>query len=298
MNKRLAKSAGILSLLLCATLFATDCRAALYGIVYSGNQLISLDEATGAGTLVGPLSNRMNAFDLAASSGKLYTFDQINDKVRQLDPLTGATLATIDVGIVAHGEGGFAMRPDGTGFLSMTAGGTGTLWRFDIDAPSSSFVTRVGGLVPSMDGLAFDQTGVLYGLSQGVTDGGNKLYTIDQVTGATTLVGALGVGESAVGGLAFAPDGTLFATLSDQNPTAATLYTLDKSTGAASLVGNVGFNSVSGIAFLTPVPEPAIWMLLPCGCVIMAMYRRRALRSPACRGEACKRSSSTQANES
>ncbi len=275
MHARWAKSVGLLGLLVWTAFLATECRAEFYGITYSGNQLISIDETTGVGTLVGPLSNGMTALDLAASGGNLYTFDQINDKVRQLDPTTGATVATIDIGIATGGEGGFAMRQDGTGFLSSTVGSTGTLWQFDITVPNSSLITVANGLAPSMDGLAFDNDGVLYGLSQGATDGGNKLYTIDQLTGVTTFIGALGVGNSAVGGLAFAPDGTLYATLSDVSPAAAKLYTLDTSSGAATLIGNVGFNSVSGITFLTAVPEPESWMLLLSGCAIVTMRKRR-----------------------
>jgi hypothetical protein len=279
MRAKWTKSVGALGLLVWGSFLATNCRADLYGVTYSGNQLIKINEATGAGTLVGPLSNGMTALDLAASGGNLYTFDQINDKVRQLDPTTGATLATIDIGIVTGGEGGFAMRDDGTGFLSSTVGGTGTLWQFDITVPNSSPVTASNGFLPSMDGLAIDSAGVLFGLSQGATDGGNKLYTINQTTGTTTLVGALGVGTSAIGGLAFAPDGTLYATLSDVTPAAAKLYTVDTSSGAATFVGNLGFNSVSGITFLTPVPEPESWMLMLCGSAIVLMRaRRKSLR--------------------
>ena len=275
MRAMTGRSVAVLGMLLGTLFLATESRAAFFGITYSGNQLISIDQTTGLGTLVGPLSNGMTGLDLAASGGNLYTFDQINDKVRQLDPLTGSTLATIDVGIVTGGEGGFAMRADGTGFLSSTLGAVGTLWRFDINAPSSSLVTLSNGLAPSMDGLAFDSAGVLYGLNQGASDGGNKLYTIDQSTGATTLVGALGVGNSAVGGLAFAPDGTLYATLSDLNPTTAKLYKLDTSDGTASFVGNLAFDSVSGITFLSPVPEPGTWMLLLAGCFTVLAMRRR-----------------------
>lgn len=271
-----AHSLSVCGLLLGASLLAADCRADdFFGITYSGNQLVRVDPATGASTLVGPLSNGMTALDLASSGGKLYTFDQINDRVRQLDPATGATLATIDVGVVTGGEGGFAMRQDGVGFLSSTIGNVGTLWRFDIGVPGSTQVTLNNGLTPSMDGLAFGPGGILYGLSQGASDDGNKLYTIDQASGATSLVGALGVGESAVGGLAFARDGTLYATLSDLNPTAARLYVLDVSNGAATFVGNLGFNSVSGITFLTPIPEPQTYLLMVAGLALLSALRRR-----------------------
>jgi hypothetical protein len=261
--------------------WAPECRAELFGVLYSQNSLIRINETTGAGTLIGPLSNGMTALDLASSGGNLFTFDQINDRVRQLDPTTGSTLATIDIGIATGGEGGFAMRDDGTGFLSSTIGAVGTLWRFDITVPNSSLVTAADGLAPSMDGLAFDANGVLFGLSQGASDGGNKLYTIDPNTGATTLIGPLGVGSSALGGLAFASDGTLYATISGDgisSSAAAILYRLSTSTGAATLVGNIGFNSVSGITF-APIPEPGASALLGLGGLVLCAMRRRQRRA-------------------
>ena len=72
----------------------------LYGITFS-NQLITINQSTGAGTLVGPLDSSMSAFDLTSINGKLYTFDQTADVVRQLDPATGHTLATISVGAIS-----------------------------------------------------------------------------------------------------------------------------------------------------------------------------------------------------
>ena len=81
-----------------------------------------------------------------------------------------------------------------------------------------------------------------------------------------------------MGRLAFTPDGTLYATLSDVSPAPAKLYALGTSAGAATFVGNLGFNSASGTTFLTPVPEPESWMLLPYGVVIVSVWGQRRIR--------------------
>ncbi len=68
---------------------------------------------------------------------------------------------------------------------------------------------------------------VLYGVD-GLTQ---NLYRIDTTTGATTLIGPLGVG---LAGLTAAPDGTIYGhTISD-------LYTVNTTTGAATAILNLG----------------------------------------------------------
>jgi hypothetical protein len=218
----------------------------LYGITFD-QQLITIDTTTGAGTLVGPLDSTMNGFGLAVQSGKLYTYDQVAYRIRQLDPDTGHTLATIDIGLDQDGEGDLAFRSDGIGFLA-----NGAFFRFDITVPSSTIVNHgIGGFI--LDGLAFDGSDVLYGIS---SSGGNitispKLYTIDAATGDCTLVGDTFLpGNNDTGGLAFAWDGTIYVALSYGS--GSRLYTIDQASGAATLVGEIGFPEVSGITFLGP----------------------------------------------
>ena len=226
----------------------------LYGITFD-DELITIDTTTGAGTLVGALDSNMLAFGLSDRAGALYTFDQQADVIVQLDPATGGTLATINIGVATIGEGAVAFRSDGIGFLSRSSGSTGTLWDFDITGPSSNLVDS--SLNPSMDGLDFDGSDVLFGLSQS----GGDLYTINQTTGVTTFIGDPGVVASGLGGLTFSDGGVLFASFNNN------LYTLDPGTGAATFVGAIGFNGVSGLSFLatTAVPEPSTLLLLGIG---------------------------------
>jgi len=176
-----------LTLLLLA---AAPVKARLYAVNSTGGttgQLITIKATTGAGTAVGALVSPVTATDLAFRGNNLYIWDSAPNRLRQIDPANGATLNIIDLGsFAANGEGGLAFRPDGMGFLSDSSN-TPFLRRFDITIPSSTVITN--SLTPPMDGLAFNAAGVLSGLEEG----GAGLYTIDQVTGATTLVGSTGI---------------------------------------------------------------------------------------------------------
>ncbi|HXH84959.1 MAG TPA: hypothetical protein VNN07_18775 [Candidatus Tectomicrobia bacterium] len=248
----------------------------LYGITFD-SELIKIDTSTGAGTLVGNLDSSMSALGLADSGGNLYTFDQTADVVRQLDPATGGTVATIDIGTgPLIGEGGFTLRDDGTGFLSTSRSAVGRLYGVDIGAGTSAPITAPGGLTPSMDGLALGPGGVLYGISQGTA----TLHTIDESTGATTVVGDTGDDDDDnLSGLAFNDAGQLFGEIDGD------LVSIDPTTGLATVIGPIGFDNVSGLTFLDvqpqqppQVPLPATLLLVGLGLPAMAIATRSRRR--------------------
>jgi len=228
----------------------------LEGVSFIGNQLFSIDPATGAGTLVGSLGGKISPYGIATCSNNLYTFDPNNNRIMIINPNTGLAGTPINIGVTnLQGEGDLAFRSDGVGFLASALSPDGSmandLYAFDVTAGTSY---RVGTTDESIDALAFDTNDVLYALGQDDVN----LYTVDQDSGAMTLIGALGVDmNSPFGGMTFGPDGTLYAAINDQ------LYIIDKSTGEASVAStnvlDIGFSSVSGLAF---APSPAQLILV------------------------------------
>jgi hypothetical protein len=258
----------------------------LYGVTFS-NQLITIDQGTGAGTLVGNLDTNMAPYGIAAFGGNLYVFDQTAHLLRQIDPTTAHTIASTNLGATTSdliGEGDVTFRADGAGFISTQSGGgssSPSLIKFSLSPPGS---ISVGALRPAvMDGLAFSSSNTMYGVTQGNTNAaGSSLYTINPLTGVTTFVGSAipNSNDAIFGGLAFRSDGTLFAEMAN-NSTYSRLFTMDPNTGIATLVGQIsGFNDVAGLAFLGSglgtaplVPEPASAVLLAIGLGGVASWR-------------------------
>jgi hypothetical protein len=124
----------------------------LFAITFN-NELISVNPTSGAGTLIGLLDKRMAAFGLSDRGGDLWTFDQHGNRMVRLNPSSGATLETVDIGVSASGEGAVAFRSDGTGFLTQSHKSRGNkFWSFDVTtAPGASEI--IGKVDPSMDGM-------------------------------------------------------------------------------------------------------------------------------------------------
>jgi len=216
----------------------------LFGVTFDGF-LITVDTATGAGTMVASLGCCTS--DIGVRSGVLYVYVQPSNLLKEITP-QGTVLNAINIGTDVPAEGGLAFRSDGRGFVNSDGGGP--LYVFDLSIPAASIVTSSFAFV---DGLAFDRQGRLYG-----TGSARVLYSVDQNTGVTTTIGPLGIAPvSRVRALAFGADGPLFGPINDN------LYTIDVTTGSAKLVGPIGFGLVSGIVSITPpTPQGAIGGLI------------------------------------
>lgn len=172
-----------------------------------GAHLITINRSSGASAIMNRLANldvRSAAFDPA--SGVLYAVDSRFN----VNPST--VLLAIDSQGRARTVIGAQGSLDAQGFDNVEglAFGAGVLWAstsenelFQIN-PSSGAVTPISStLSDPLIGLAFGQ-GVLYGLARG--QNGDRIFTVDQASGALNLIGALSNGSVTSGGLAFDTD--------------------------------------------------------------------------------------------
>ena len=144
---------------------------------------------------------------------------------------------------------------------------------------SSGELTPIGdtGVVRSMD-LAFDTEGTLWLV--GGPDGGNKLYTLDTSTGASTFVADItGVEEATepsieIMGIMFDEDnnlyGTAFRPAPEPNDFLSPLFSIDTTTGAATVIGQTGLRLPHGGDYLIPEPSSSLLLLLGLGGLLMA----------------------------
>ncbi len=101
--------------------------------------------------------------------------------------------------------------------------------------------------IAAVAGLDFDSGGNLLGAlyDPGIT---TDLVTIDQTTGASTVVGTIFPGGvDRVTGLTFDAGGTLYGSVHQQGP--SFLYTINSASGVPTLVGPIGFDKVGAIEF-------------------------------------------------
>jgi len=178
------------------------CYATTGSLGGTASSLLTIDLATGTGTLVGPTG------------------------------ITGVIEGTPFPGVP-----GLAIKSTGEIFGTNTASNTG-LYKIDATSGQGSLVATTG--LARVDGIAFDGNDQLWVVGQAVFPLAN-LYMVDEVTGATTLVGPTGF---AMRGLAFDPiTGVLWGSDGGggigQQP-ADGIYTIDTNTGAATLVGKTG----------------------------------------------------------
>ncbi len=226
---------------------------ALFGSTFFGSALVTVDSANGTATNVGNFGSDAFAYGIATRNGRLYTFDQVTNRIREISKISGKFSRSIDIGVSGlKGEGDIAFRPsDNVGFLASALNASNQpvndFYTFAISETTDlGMSTRLGSSGVAIDAMAFDSSNTLYAIGQ--VDG--MLYTINQTTGVATAVGALGVNtNSPVSGMTFAPDGKLYAAIDDR------LHVINKATGAATPVSSSVINfgpfisSVSGLTF-------------------------------------------------
>jgi hypothetical protein len=192
----------------------------LYGVTAqtsaaSPRTLITVNPATGQGTVVGPL----NLAQEPANSPSPQTLTDL------------------------------AFNSAGTLFGWSSRGGD--LYMVNLNTGAASKVGESGSELPNGGGLTFGPNGTLY-LSRHLTTG--VLETINPTTGlATGSVQLSGMAERSVGALEFHPNGTLFgAALDISNPQpsnrAGQLITINPASGAITVLGS-SLDRLDAIAF-------------------------------------------------
>jgi hypothetical protein len=125
----------------------------------------------------------------------------------------------------------------------------------------------------SIDAMAYDYfTGSFYGISAATHD----LYSINPLTGGTSLIGATGVSFSDRIGFDISPvtdDAFFSGTVGGQTE----FFNVNLSTGALSLIGDVGTPGelTSGLDSIAIVPEPTTVALTAIGVGFMLVSFRR-----------------------
>ena len=157
--------------------------------------------------------------------GLLYAIGGSFDELWNVTSPTGSMIGA--TGPRTGGEAGLEFY-DGVLYNMNGGGGGSTLYRINT---SNGAATAIGSTTIFIDGLAIRSDGTAYGTDWLFTD---SLYEVNLATGATTLVGSLGLGNViAESGLAFIGH-TLYAITWDGE-----IYTLNTATGAATLVATV-----------------------------------------------------------
>jgi hypothetical protein len=225
----------------------------LYGGIGRGSpenpgSLITIDQATGAGTVVGHPDSVPGLTGLAFdTSGALYgttisgtLFTGRFSKLVRIDPNTGAQIGTA---------------------LDITSGGS----------PIAITDLAVQPGTERLYGNFLDETNFI-----------NSIYVIDPTTGVASLVGSTGVTGAT---LAFGPDGTLYQTSAvfDEvgNFIEGFLNTLDPNTGAILTtsapftlhhVGGLGVRPTDGVIFASGGDEGDIYTLSPTGTQVLVGF--------------------------
>jgi hypothetical protein len=252
----------------------------LFGTDGNGGNLITVNTATGVGTLVGAMgAGVVPALAVDPATGTLYAGRGGGlPNLYTVNTVTGAATLVGNSGLGVAAIGAMDFRADGTLFASVNIagdGGTGSDHLATINTATAvatvigPFGVCMGVVIPSvgggacsiegMEAIAFDNAGTLWGASsQRGAAGAPGLYTINTATGAATFVAPIldGLSNPPSGGvvsLQFACDGTLYGGTARAVGSATDggrLVTVNTATGAFSFVGAVSATGGSSLAAL------------------------------------------------
>jgi len=239
----------------------TQAQSRLFGADNSPNsQLLIINPATGAATVVGPfgLVVFLSGLDFAPDGSLWGAFrTPSGDFLVTINTTTGTATPVVQMQQTFVGRGiEFARDPDGKLILLLVDSGTNSLYTVNITTGATSFVGPIGFSTLS---LAESPSGSYFTLNRSV----DNLATINLSTGAGTNVGPLRLPyNSSIAALAFSPTGQLFGA----DDARKNLIQIEPNTGQAIVVGPFGFTtSVGGLAF-EPTGAPLALDIKPGSC--------------------------------
>ena len=167
---------------------------AAFGVSVSG--LYSIDLATGNTELTGIHgASGLNSLEFAPD-GRLFAMSWLDTHLYRLDMTTGAASAVFDTGFTSRGD--LAFDDNNTAFLA----DSDKLVKLDLATQTATVVGLLSP--PSMAGLDFDASGQLFGGYGADGYGVAQIYSIDKLTGQSTLVGSVaGADDTGLVGMSF-----------------------------------------------------------------------------------------------
>jgi len=128
----------------------------------------------------------------------LYSVAQDDAQLRTMDTSTAQTLSSVTMTLAGQtilGATGLAAHP-ATGQLFVILRLQGVAGRvLGTVNPTTGVVTQIGNMGDAFAGLAFSCAGVLYGVTGDGANVPESFFSVNQATGATTLIGAFGMGD-------------------------------------------------------------------------------------------------------
>jgi hypothetical protein len=238
----------------------------LYTVREADDTLVKIDSVTHVETVVGALGVSFNFGDLAydTANSTLYMVDgRANASLYKVNVSTGAATLIGVHGVVDMFGLAYDASTD-TLFSSQFSQGTG-VWKLDKVTGAATFLgdSQVGGLGGMVVNTATNQL-------VGINDGSGNLFSVNRLTGASTLIASPGNNNDS--GLTYDSATGLFWNID----WSGNLYSINPGAGYARTTVATGLNPHDGLAII-PVPEPA--SLTAVGLGLLAAIRRRQKKS-------------------
>jgi hypothetical protein len=235
-----------------------------YSVQSDGNDwLYEINLNTGAATPVGPVGFLdVEGLCFQPGTGTLFGWNNGGHLIT-IDPATGAGTTVGPSGVSGQFDAGLTFDASGDLFASMAT--TEELYGVNPATGQASLI----GPTTGEDVIALADAGgdLLWGVSQDYDEQPLKFVSISKSTGATTLIGPLGLGSGITAGVGidYGPDGTLWG-IADNGA----IFTIDTANGQATVMATT-LGGFEGLA----IPEPATLALLAPGGLMFVRRRRR-----------------------